>query len=350
MNKDFLKRFEKNKDELTGLFRRDALSAYMDKLTRDEIPFSFVILDIDNFKTINDSYGHQIGDYALKLVADSLKAVVGDKGVVGRFGGDEFIFVFPELVEYDDVWHMLLNILQSAYELRIPDTEVKITYTAGVSRYPLDTDNIDVLLNLADKALYRGKVKGRNCFIIYLPEKHANINLKTERDKIVSSMYLHSKVFNALTKSKKIKNGVKETINFLGNYFMIDHLCLTDDNGLYCEYFHPLCKKRDFKLYKKAEIGGIINTSLNMFYLNSTAQDVGDKKVVKDMLENAIYSVIYCEVAVYGKFFGYIRADVAENPRGRVWQNLDMDVLLNFAHVLAIELYYQHMDLADLDD
>lgn len=338
-------------DELTGVLKREYVIEYMSKLIGSNKKFALMIMDLDNFKYINDGYGHLFGDHVLAQFGEALKELMEGHGIIGRYGGDEFIGIWEDCEDYDDVWQNLHTTLGTPNMLADKKlVEMGITVTIGCSRFPKDATDMDGIFELADKALYRGKMKGRNCFIIYLPEKHANINLKTERDKIVSSMYLHSKVFNALTKSKKIKNGVKETINFLGNYFMIDHLCLTDDNGLYCEYFHPLCKKRDFKLYKKAEIGGIINTSLNMFYLNSTAQDVGDKKVVKDMLENAIYSVIYCEVAVYGKFFGYIRADVAENPRGRVWQNLDMDVLLNFAHVLAIELYYQHMDLADLDD
>ena len=271
--------------------------------------------------------------------------------MIGRYGGDEFIGIWDDIEDYDDVWqqlHSTLNIPNNLEDKKL--VEMGLTVTIGSSRFPKDATDIDGIFELADKALYRGKMKGRNCFIIYLPEKHANINLKNERDKIVSSMYLHSKVFNVLTKSKRINSGVKETINFLGNYFMIDHLCLTNDKGLYCEYFHPLSKKRDFKVYTSKEIGELMNNSLNMLCLNSTSQEIGDKKTIKDMLENGIYSVIYCDITAYGKSFGYVRADVSENPRCRIWQNLDMDVLLNFAHILAVELYYQHMDLEDLED
>lgn len=338
MNKDFLKRFEKNKDELTGLFRRDALSAYMDKLTRDEIPFSFVILDIDNFKTINDSYGHQIGDYALKLVADSLKAVVGDKGVVGRFGGDEFIFVFPELVEYDDVWHMLLNILQSAYELRIPDTEVKITYTAGVSRYPLDTDNIDVLLNLADKALYRGKVKGRNCFIIYLKEKHGNINLQTIREKVYDPINLHAKIYRMLTSDDDTSNNIKAVLDFIGAYLLIDHVCMEENSRLYLDYYQPISVKRDYEPYSEESIKEVFRDN-GVFYENSTLSSREKYKIIDEFKKQSIYAACIAEIKCYGKSFGFLRCDMSNVNTGRVWQNDDLVLIETVANQIALVLY-----------
>lgn len=338
MEKEFLKRFEKNKDELTGLYRRDAISSYMDKLIRDETPFSFVIVDIDNFKTINDSYGHAVGDEALRLVAQSLKKAVQDSGVVGRFGGDEFVFVFPNIVEYDDIWHVLLNLLQSAYDIKIPDTDVSITYTAGCSRYPLDTTNIDVIFNLADKALYRGKVKGRNCFIIYLAEKHGNINLQTIREKVYDPIILHSKIFNMLTNDDDTSNNIKTVLDFIGAYLLIDHICMQENGRLYLDYFQPISKKRDYEPYAEEAITELFN-NCSVFYENATLSSREKLKIIDELKKQNIYACCLVEIKCYGKSFGFLRCDMTSVNTGRVWQNDDLVLIETIANQIGLALY-----------
>ena len=334
-------------DNLTDLFNRDVIVEYVGKLISENKKFALIIIDLDNFKYMNDGYGHLFGDRVLKQYADALRKIFK-----GRYGGDEFFGVLEDVEEYDDLWRFLHEILGTPNLLE--DRKLRdmgLTCTIGSSRFPKDATKIDDLFELADKALYRGKMKGRNCFIIYLPEKHANINLKTERDKVVSSMYLHSKVFNALSRTKNVATTIKETINFLGNYFMIDHLCLMDDKKLYCEYFHPLCKNHNHRVYDNSEIEKIINTNTGICNVNSIVQDMFTlSPVLKEMVNDGVYAIVYAKIAIYGKTFGYVRADCCENPRGRVWQSIDMDVLLNLAHILALELYYQHLELDELSE
>lgn len=338
-------------DPLTKIYARDRIVSYVEKMISENRKFALIVLDLDNFKYINDGYGHLFGDNVLINYAEALTKLFEGKGIVGRYGGDEFFGVLNDVEEYDDVWRFLHDILGvpnylSDKKLR----ELGITCTIGCARFPKDATKIDELFNLADKALYRGKMKGRNCFIIYLPEKHANINLKTERDKVVSSMYLHTKVFNSLCKARNLKTGIKEIINYLGNYFMIDHLCLMNDNGLYNEYYYPLCQKKKLKPFNHESIEKIINFNSDICHINSIAQVLYKDSFFEEMLNDGVYAVCFTKISVFGKDFGYVRADILDNPRGRIWQNLDLDILLNFAHILAICLYYQHMDLDDLDE
>ena len=142
MNRDYFKRHSKNRDELTKLYRRDVISGYMDNLINEGCPFTFAIIDIDNFKTINDSYGHQMGDTVLMTVAEILSKIVKNIGVVGRYGGDEFIFVFPNIVEYDDVWQQLFNILKAPYTLTIGETNIKITFTIAYHFFQYINDQL----------------------------------------------------------------------------------------------------------------------------------------------------------------------------------------------------------------
>lgn len=340
-------------DTLTGLYNREVVVEYIDKLISENKKFALIMLDLDNFKYINDDYGHLFGDHVLIEYAKALKKYFDGKGIVGRYGGDEFIGVADGIEEYDDLWqflHSLLGISNNLADAKL--NEMSITCSVGSARFPKDATSLDNLFELADKALYRGKMKGRDCFIIYLHEKHANINLKTERDKVVSSMYLHSKVFNSICKNTNSKSGLQEAINFIGNYFMIDHLCLTCNGKMYYDYFYPICKKREFLSVNEADIKNIINENTGICYINSLANEVSSGKItfLKRLLDDGIYSFFFCKIAVYGKTFGYVRADITENPRGRIWQNLDIDVLLNLAHILALELYYREKEIDTLED
>ena len=133
----FFKGKEKLIDKLTGIYIRDVIIDYTSYLIRNNTPFLFAILDIDNFKLINDGYGHMVGDVVLKEVAKSLENVVSEYGVVGRYGGDEFIFILPNVVDYQDVWNKAFLTLKSTNDLIIPDyNEIQVTYTMGISRFP----------------------------------------------------------------------------------------------------------------------------------------------------------------------------------------------------------------------
>ena len=133
MHEEFFSTTKIEYDELTGLYDRHVVISYMDYLLTKNIPFTFAILDIDNFKFINDTYGHLNGDEVLKVVAKSIQEESKDFGIVGRYGGDEFIFIFPEKSDYNDVWHCGLKILKSTMDLYVkalPDAT--ITYTMGM--------------------------------------------------------------------------------------------------------------------------------------------------------------------------------------------------------------------------
>ena len=337
-----------NIDELTKVYRRDVILGYIEELISKNIPFDVCILDVDNFKYVNDGYGHLVGDRALIAIANKIKEILGDEGYVGRYGGDEFIIVAPYKTDYDDIWELWHSMLMCSSNLNDKELDaLGMTVTMGSSRFPKDSTSIDGLFELADKALYRGKMKGRNCFIIYIKEKHEGINLKTQRDKIVSSSYIYSLIFNKVNQDD-LKTGVKDILNYIGNYFMIDHLCLSTNDGLYCNYYHPLCKKKSFKQLDDSIMRIGLNTHTGIFYKNCL-DDNANSNIASELLNQGVYSVFWIEVKAHNKSYGYVRADICDNARGRIWQNLDIDILTNFCHLLALELYYRNIDIKELE-
>lgn len=168
-------------DSLTGVIARPYILRFIQSLIGDQTPFSMIIVDLDNFKSINDNYGHRTGDAMLSNVSADLTRFVGEDGVVGRFGGDEFLIVYFGCTDYDGV-HDFLDLMYAQggvfrKNVVVGGRNIFSTATVGCAIYPKDADSFDALFALSDKTLYRGKSKGRNCFIIYVPAKHAHLEI-----------------------------------------------------------------------------------------------------------------------------------------------------------------------------
>jgi diguanylate cyclase (GGDEF)-like protein/PAS domain S-box-containing protein len=169
-------------DALTGLPNRalllDRLGQALMQAARYETRLGVLFLDLDRFKSINDTLGHHIGDELLKHVAERLRGVVRAIDTVSRLGGDEFVIVLQEISGADDavlVAEKILNALAPA--VRIEGHELRATPSIGVSIYPEDGDDIYVLMKNADTAMYHAKEQGRNNFQFFAPR----MNTEAER-------------------------------------------------------------------------------------------------------------------------------------------------------------------------
>ena len=168
-------------DQLTGLVSRGHILWFAQWLIESGVPFSFAMIDLDNFKFINDTYGHHIGDAVLMRVADDLAASLDGFGVAGRFGGDEMLIVNLRDTTYDACKAYFMGIYDGSVlrkNIQLEDCNPFITGTVGCAIYPTDARNYDDLFELIDKTLYRGKSKGRNCHIIYVAEKHRDLVIR----------------------------------------------------------------------------------------------------------------------------------------------------------------------------
>ena len=167
-------------DSLTGLISRPYILRFIQHQIAQGTPFGLAIIDLDNFKSINDNYGHILGDAALSRIAEDLRTFIGDQGLVGRFGGDEFLMIFFGTTAYDDIYALFKRMYTETVfrrTMRIGQVSLYVTATSGCAVYPADAQDYDTLFTMADKTLYRGKTKGRNCYIIYVKEKHQNIEI-----------------------------------------------------------------------------------------------------------------------------------------------------------------------------
>lgn len=155
-------------DSLTGAHtRRYLLERFEEELQRamiKEIPLSFLMIDVDHFKSFNDRYGHLVGDKILKAVSSLIQENIREIDYVGRYGGEEFSVVLPD-TDIEGGFFVAQRIRQAIEEAIIEayDTTTKITVSLGISCFPVDGKSSLELIDKADWALYRSKKRGRNC-------------------------------------------------------------------------------------------------------------------------------------------------------------------------------------------
>lgn len=170
--------FQATHDALTGLPNRtllyDRLEQAVLQAHRNGSALAVVFFDLDQFKYVNDSLGHQVGDRLLKTVAGRLKSCVRDSDTVARLGGDEFVLVLTNQTGEDSVAHTMERILASvAAPWFVNGAELQITCSMGISLCPGDTQDADILLKQADAAMFRAKQMGRNNFQFFSSEMHS---------------------------------------------------------------------------------------------------------------------------------------------------------------------------------
>ncbi|MCS7175741.1 diguanylate cyclase [Pseudothermotoga sp.] len=156
-------------DPLTGLYTRwyfmHRLREEFERVKRYGGNFSVVMADIDDFKKINDTYGHKIGDEVLKFISSLMKSYTRVTDIIGRYGGEEFIIILPN-TDKESAARACQKILYGMVEMN--PFEFRVTMSFGVSGYPEDTVfEPDELIVLADKAMYISKERGKACVTVY---------------------------------------------------------------------------------------------------------------------------------------------------------------------------------------
>jgi diguanylate cyclase (GGDEF)-like protein len=166
-------------DSLTGVPNRKTLfeeqfKLFLGRAREGDRPFSLVFVDIDSFKQINERYGHETGDFVLAQVASMMQELAGESVSIARFGGDEFVLLFPEM-EREQAFLRMEKIRATlevkSFSLNGLSSPSGITISAGIASFPHDGRTDLELLRKADQALYRAKQLGRNSIRLAYDER-----------------------------------------------------------------------------------------------------------------------------------------------------------------------------------
>ncbi|WP_438433350.1 putative bifunctional diguanylate cyclase/phosphodiesterase [Gorillibacterium sp. sgz500922] len=175
------------RDPLTGLYNRsmfvDQLAVSAEAVNGKGMQLGLLFLDLDQFKYVNDTMGHSLGDSLLTMVAGRIKQVLPDDALFARMGGDEFTILLPEIKHTDraaEIAEAILHVMRQSFPLN--HQEIFVTMSIGISVYPEDGADPEALMKNADTAMYRAKEQGRNNYQFYSPviDSHGHRRLKME--------------------------------------------------------------------------------------------------------------------------------------------------------------------------
>ncbi|HVN55654.1 MAG TPA: diguanylate cyclase [Anaerolineaceae bacterium] len=160
-------------DPLTSLPNRsrfyDFLNNAIYEARVNSHPIAVLFIDLDGFKNINDTFGHEIGDQLLQAVADRLQESVPSGAIVSRIGGDEFTIILNPIAAPTEASRAAMELIESiSRPYHLDETVAQITASIGISIYPGDGDNAESLLQRADKAMYQVKESGKNGYAFFL--------------------------------------------------------------------------------------------------------------------------------------------------------------------------------------
>ncbi len=178
-------------DGLTGLYNRPffdaSLRRELKRARRYGLAFSLVMLDLDDFKMVNDLHGHVVGDEALARLAEVIRANVREIDVACRYGGEEFALILPE-TSRTGAYIVSERIRVDAKEMfdrkplpSGPSVQISMSVSGGIAIYPTDSNSAEGLVRMADKALYRSKREGKNRITLHAEEKRRSPRLDSKK-------------------------------------------------------------------------------------------------------------------------------------------------------------------------
>jgi diguanylate cyclase (GGDEF)-like protein len=160
-------------DVLTSLPNRmlfsDRMEQAISQAIRNNKLIAVAYIDIDGFKEVNDTYGHSIGDKLLMLLAKKMRVLLRESDTVSRVGGDEFIALFADIQDEENITPFLNRLIETLSEpISIDNFSINVSASIGVTFYPQkDKLEMDQIIRQADQAMYRAKMSGKNKYVIY---------------------------------------------------------------------------------------------------------------------------------------------------------------------------------------
>lgn len=221
-------------DAGTGLYNKRAIQEYAVEKIQEGTELYLAMIDVDDFKRINDSFGHMFGDEVLSKVSEIMRGVIDSRGMVGRFGGDEFMLVLDGISSETELRRILKTISKNMqWEFQDIKDTLAITTSCGIACFPKDASSFEELFKKADKALYVAKEKGKNRYIIYDEAKHGivadaavserSIGIKATAGDDTKAAVMSDLVLLLNTRGR---DAFKDTMKMLRSYLDVDGIAV----------------------------------------------------------------------------------------------------------------------------
>ncbi len=317
-------------DPLTGLLSRAYVIRFVQSLIAENTPFTFTIIDLDNFKFINDTYGHTAGDKVLTSITKGLVEFTDGYGLAGRFGGDEILFIDLKHITKEDKFKFFEEMYNSSTVLRkevyFGNGAAFVTGTAGCASFPEDSKDFNDLFSLIDKMLYLGKNKGRNCFTIYNEAKHKDIEIrKIANNGIFTSMH---KLKQDIENEKGFEKRLLKALPQLNDVLQIhDLFYVTDDGKMRAVLDKSFC----------ADASDLPDVMEEDLFSESTLDLIKKRSPIfyKSLTSNGFETVLISRIRKGKTTKGYLVCAVKRSLR--IWQENECAILFYLSELLAEE-------------
>ncbi len=318
----------------------------------------FFIVDIDNFKAINDNLGHYFGDEVLKDISSGLKEAFRDNDIIARIGGDEFVIFVENLSDMNIIKQKsekILEVYRRTYSGEYND--YSISGSVGVALYPRDGETYDEIYQNADKALNQAKMQGKNRSMIY----SSDFNIGTTRsitkienaNRIASSFFdydLISAVFDILYEKGGNNEAINVALSYLCQKYGADRSYIFEslDDGLTLNNTFEYCKKGI-----TSEIENLQNLPYELFedFLNKAHNDIIYSNDLRETLEQdrafeimddqGILSFVHAQIKRDGKMTFFIGLD--DCTKTRVWTEREINSLQYIGKLVSVILQGTHL-------
>lgn len=337
------------RDAGTGLLNKRAWTEYtIEQLNcKDHSTRWLVIIDIDDFKHINDTYGHIFGDQVIRRVAEIMQVLVGQRGVIGRFGGDEYVILL-EKVETREQLKTLLKTIAKEFALAF-DPKTHVTASIGVSEYPVDGSEYEELMRKADKALYLAKEKGKNRHIIYEERLHGKLESDDMQNMAMAYAVSKEKKREVITKMitelcvSDVNSIVKkeERLQQIRSLFDLDGITIYSESGaqLVCRNGNYMVEVPDGRgLFEDEKYLALFGDDDNFIESNTLKLRSQDPAAFAVMQKQEIGAFLQCLCRKEGVPNVIVNYDVFN--RNRKWSDEDITLLTILGHCIGNLLNY----------
>jgi len=352
------------KDGLTGLYTKTVaeklIQDYLDGDGRN-MKHALLVIDIDNFKTINDTCGHPFGDAVLKELSAGMTNLFRYSDIIGRIGGDEFVILLKHITLANlmpEKLEALLEVFNSVASSI--DTEVRISGSIGVSTYPQDGSTYQELFKKADHALYVAKKNGKNTYCFYGDEVESQKNRDLVHGMSLKPMaqagdslaierrdgkyHIAERIFQILYESRDFDRSINLIMETIGLYCNVSRVYVFQNlpDGKTAKYTHEWCREG---VRPDIDTLGVLDYSLwgdyrqyfnsdGVFYCPDTS--TLPKEIYEGMNNEGVYAFLECAIYKNGAFIGFVGFD--ECTGKRLWKKDEIDTLILVSRILGIAL------------
>ena len=351
------------RDPLTKLLNKDACRKYAEEYLASSVTSSanaqaaMIIIDLDNFKLVNDRHGHMFGDAVLTQVSSNLRKFFRTDDIVARIGGDEFLVLMKGNPDRRLVSDRCQRIVESFHRLLnslAPDCD--LSCSVGVALCPEHGTTYSDLFRRADQALYQAKARGKNCYLIYDQKSLAFISHRKDNSAIneridsdeqpgLAENSLVRYAFQRLYEADNMEDGISYILGLVGREMNVSRVYVFENNAenTHCSNTFEWCNDGiEPEIHNlqnvsyEDDIPGYMNSLNEHGILYCTDISSLSKDLYDILAPQGIKSLLHCAIRDHGKFRGYIGFD--DCVSNRLWTQAQIDALTFFSEMLSVFL------------